>query len=734
MVRLRQLFEEAAGSGCLAMAGLVPDGGIALAGAGLILAFRSRFKDADQRALEAAVNGVVRRARDELVLFYRPGGEEWEQILEENDARRVVMEHVRFVLPARQRIIETGFDIEVLTAETVARLAESAGAGADFSNPESRAGAIARAHVRALLTALEAERGFLAALSPGLTLEIARDVKAMREDLRALADQVSADRQVPVETLRTIARSFDRSLRGEWTRDDLIDFLQDKAEEYRELTRSIDRGRNVSPEITRLRDQAKARLDAGELEAARGLLRQAREAQTRLREEQEAQAARARAEEAELLTEEAQAAALALDYGAAGDLYLQAVELTGRDDAHAAAAQAVRAAGSLVDGAERIGDARGLEAAAALFEASLALRPKDAAAQDWAGVQNDLGIVLRVLGAWRGDDALLARAAQAFEAALAVRTRDAAPDQWAMTLNNQGGVFQALGERRGDEVMLQRAVDAYEDALTVRTREAAPADWAMTQNNLGAVLRALGERRGDEAMLERAIEAHETALALHSAGDRPAGRAKAQTNLANALWTLGLQRRDGALLERAIAAHEAALTVRTREAAPADWAMTQINLGGALVMLGLWREDEALIERAVVAFEGALTVRRRDTAPADWALAQSNLGGALNTLGARRGDEALLERAVAAFEAALSVRTREAAPVDWAMTQNNLGNALQALGAGRRDPAIIERAIAAIDAAAEALDAAGHAAYAATARSNRDRAAAVLEGVKGATP
>jgi len=78
----------------------------------------------------------------------------------------------------------------------------------------------------------------------------------------------------------------------------------------------------------------------------------------------------------------------------------------------------------------------------------------------------------------------LQRAIEHYEAALRIYTEEAAPQDWATTQNNLGVAYSDLptGDR-GEN--LRRAIEHYEAALRVRTEEAAPQEWAATQNNLG---------------------------------------------------------------------------------------------------------------------------------------------------------------------------------------------------------------------------------------------------------
>ncbi|MDZ7906600.1 MAG: tetratricopeptide repeat protein [Cypionkella sp.] len=111
------------------------------------------------------------------------------------------------------------------------------------------------------------------------------------------------------------------------------------------------------------------------------------------------------------------------------------------------------------------------------------------------GAQNNLGIILELIGQRAGDDALLGQARDAYTAALRVYSETATPQDWAMTQNNLGGVLQIMGQRAGDDALLGRARDAYTAALRVYSETDTPQDWAMTQNNLGVVLR-IGPARG----------------------------------------------------------------------------------------------------------------------------------------------------------------------------------------------------------------------------------------------
>ena len=100
----------------------------------------------------------------------------------------------------------------------------------------------------------------------------------------------------------------------------------------------------------------------------------------------------------------------------------------------------------------------------------------------------------------------LNEAVEAYRQALTVYTRNDLPQDWAGTQNNLGLVLTDLGARQeGPEGLrrLNEAVEAYRLALTVITREHLPQQWAMTQDSLGLVLQIQVRLGGFPAGLEQ---------------------------------------------------------------------------------------------------------------------------------------------------------------------------------------------------------------------------------------
>jgi len=237
----------------------------------------------------------------------------------------------------------------------------------------------------------------------------------------------------------------------------------------------------------------------------------------------------------------------------------------------------------------------------------------------------DLGTCNLAIGERSAADGPLKQAVKVFREALKLAPRRSDPENWATIQNSLGIALRKLGERQQDPARLNAAIDAYTDALTVRTRTAAPMDWAMTQNNLGTALASLGERQQDPTHLNAAIDAFTAALTAYTRTAAPMDWAATQNNLGNALRALGERQQDPARLNAAIDAITAALTVYTRAADPMGWAMTQNNFGLALRWLADLTADPDPLHRAQAAYDMCLLERTQDNVPFDWARTQWNL-------------------------------------------------------------------------------------------------------------
>ncbi|MCF3644915.1 CHAT domain-containing protein [Planktothrix agardhii] len=208
--------------------------------------------------------------------------------------------------------------------------------------------------------------------------------------------------------------------------------------------------------------------------------------------------------------------------------------------------------------------------------------------------------------------------------ALTVCTRESNAQNWALIQNSLGVNYR--NRIQGETAQnIETAIACFTEALSVRTRKAFPQDWAMTQVNLG---NAYGNRiQGEKAEnLETAIACYTQALSVRTRKAFPQDWAMTQMNLGNA-YSDRIQGEKAENIETAIACYTEALSVRTRKAFPQDWAMTQMNLGTAYGRR-IQGEKAENIETAIACYTEALSVYTPKAFPEDWAITQMNLGTA----------------------------------------------------------------------------------------------------------
>ena len=502
--------------------------------------------------------------------------------------------------------------------------------------------------------------------------------------------------------------------------------LNEKANEYLSLRDQLARVANDDPQVAALRKVAAAALVAADFDGARLRLREAADIDRSSIEELEARAKMRAQSAVTSLEESARAARLNLRYvNAASDLG-EAVALIVRYDRLEAWRIRVEQALALNAQGDEFGDNPALVASIAIYRDALNLIHRAAESQEWATTQNNLGVVLEILGARESDAARLEEAVTAYRGALQEYVRERTPLKWANTQNNLANALATLGERDSVPVRLEQAVAAYRAALQEFTREREPLDWAMTQSNLGNALRILGGRESGTARLEEAVVACRAALQEFTRERVPLDWATTQNNLGIAIQTIGARESGTARLEEAVVAFRAALQERTRERVPLQWAMTQNNLGNALSSIGERESDTARLEQAVAAYRAALQEFTRERVPLHWATTQNNLGIVLQALGDRESSIERLEESIAAYRAALQERTRETVPFQWATTRNNLAIALWKLGVREDGTASLEQAVENFRTALDVFEAAHADYYAAEALNNLAGAEALL--------
>ena len=158
------------------------------------------------------------------------------------------------------------------------------------------------------------------------------------------------------------------------------------------------------------------------------------------------------------------------------------------------------------------GETSHYETAVGLFDAALALRPKETAPLAWARGQVELAVTLERLAG--GDAKGMDKALDRYRLALSVYTFESSPREWAHVLGNMGNVQSTLGMVEAGTDRLADAVECYRAALTVVQREQDPDRWATLQHYLGTVLGEIGLRTGDAPSAAEAVTALDAARSV----------------------------------------------------------------------------------------------------------------------------------------------------------------------------------------------------------------------------
>ncbi len=138
-----------------------------------------------------------------------------------------------------------------------------------------------------------------------------------------------------------------------------------------------------------------------------------------------------------------------------------------------------------------------------------------------------------------------------YDSVLKVCTREQFPQQWAEIQNNLGIAYnyRIQGEKAQN---IELAIACYNSALIVRTPEQFPQQWATTQNNLGNAY--IDRIQGEKAQnIEDAIACYREALIVYTPTAFPLECLKSSRSLGKIAFTAGFW-------EIAIAAYEQAMT------------------------------------------------------------------------------------------------------------------------------------------------------------------------------
>jgi hypothetical protein len=220
--------------------------------------------------------------------------------------------------------------------------------------------------------------------------------------------------------------------------------LVEIAERYKQLVTQVTAAPGDDPEVAKLKGEAKAALDAGQLERADDLLARVEAAQVAALERRQLEAAATAAQR--------------------GDIALTRLRYRNAAEHFAAAARRVPA------GHEQ---------------------------QSWAYLDQEANALYRQ-GDEFGDNPALSNAIDRYRALLKQQTRERLPLDWAGTQGDLGTALATLGEREPGTARLEEAVAAYREELAVFERARASYYIEHTKANLARAQTLLQERQSEE--------------------------------------------------------------------------------------------------------------------------------------------------------------------------------------------------------------------------------------------
>ncbi len=416
--------------------------------------------------------------------------------------------------------------------------------------------------------------------------------------------------------LEALAFRFNLDPAADATAREMLELLRSRAAEVRELERELETLRARFPQLGNVIAEALDRLNAGDTQAVRHMVRDARRVlhDARLREALE--------QDAEFVEIDARALLLEQKPEEAFTHLSAAADSFAAIDPMEPARRRVHYADRLYQHGLRYGGA-GLMLAAQMNEG--ALHRLDPAMQPalWGRANHGLAKALRNLGSRVGGstrEQSVARAVQAFRATLEVTPRGLDPYHWAMVQNDLASTLrdQAFVKTGAQAKSLySEVVAACRAALTVYTREDYPWDWARVHENLGLTYSEIGyrDRRPEGvAFFEEAIKAFRAALTVYTFAEHPRDFATAHINLGRTLCAQGPRLGGAAGVKRlteAIDALKAGMLYFTPTDFPVFWAQGQENLAIARWALSEQpgvSDPPALLAAALENVEAALKV------------------------------------------------------------------------------------------------------------------------------
>lgn len=243
-------------------------------------------------------------------------------------------------------------------------------------------------------------------------------------------------------------------------------------------------------------------------------------------------------------------------------------------------------------GADEAGPERLQQAIASFTTALEEFTPEDSLS-DWAIAMTNLGNAFTHLGK-RGDRDSLARSVDIYRTVSATLPREQSPAAWADAQNNLGVVLNLLGEADNNPQWFMQSAVAIKGALTMNTRERSPLQWAQGQENLGNALTNLAASEEGPRSLLAAAAAYEAASQEYTLERSPRRWAILQRRIGHNLFDAGMREENGVgHWDAALKAYDGAMSVLTLDSEPVEWAITANSAGWAMAQRGYALGDAA---------------------------------------------------------------------------------------------------------------------------------------------
>lgn len=423
----------------------------------------------------------------------------------------------------------------------------------------------------------------LADMLPELWAVVLRRLDDLQQLVATMAanDAERRDLQAQVNRLRDEGHILDRAIItllqdvGERIGDPSAypDQLRRAGERYQELLAAAERPRNLPPEFEAVRQDAATLIREGRLDDADALLLQLDQRMAAWEAEQEAMVQQGKRDRASVRAERAKIAHTRFRYRESAALYADAASLVAFDaeySSHLLLLQAV----ALNDLGLEFNDFDALVEAVDVHRQTLGIFARADRPLDWAGMHNNFGLALALIGERFRMLAYLDDAILAFDKSLEEWTPEVSPIEWAMAQVNRGLTLTNLSDLQIEKeaiASLREAIASHRRAINLYESVRDPKLdllWAAAQNNLGLAQWRLGDIDGGTANLKRAVAAFRKSASIEDRKREPFRWAQVMENIARVQYLLGQRLCSKQVLEDSLACLNEALEVYHLEPVP----------------------------------------------------------------------------------------------------------------------------------------------------------------------